>query len=119
MADVAAVLEDYDDMDQGEEGDIVLEVSADGEAMEDGELTEPEEAVKVLVCLVLFFYQELTYSLPAHFSSVFYFIERKTPPTRILSDPFRFAVPRSEIFPHGSGSDLLPWNNWSCTYTYG
>jgi hypothetical protein len=55
MADVAAVLEDYDDMDQGEEGDIVLEVSADGEAMEDGELTEPEEAVKVLVCLVLFF----------------------------------------------------------------
>ena len=46
---------DYDDMDQGDEADIVLEVSADNEAMEDGELSEHEEAAKVwpLLCSLL------------------------------------------------------------------
>jgi hypothetical protein len=67
MADATAVLEDYDDMDQGEEGDIVLEVSAGGEAMEDGELSEPEEAVKVLVCLVLLFSGTNIFPPPTHF----------------------------------------------------
>jgi hypothetical protein len=42
---------DYEEMEEGEEeGDIILEVSADGEAMEDGEVSEHEEAPKVLKC---------------------------------------------------------------------
>jgi hypothetical protein len=48
-AGVAGSPADYEEMEEGEEeGDIILEVSADGEAMEDGEVSEHEEAPKVL-----------------------------------------------------------------------
>jgi len=48
-AGVAGSPADYEEMGE-EEGDIILEVSADGEAMEDGEVSEHEEAPKVLKC---------------------------------------------------------------------
>ena len=48
-AGVAGSPADYEEMEEGEEeGDIILEVSADGDAMEDGEVSEHEEAPKVL-----------------------------------------------------------------------
>jgi hypothetical protein len=46
MEEASSVPEDYEDMEQ--DGDIVLEVSPDGEAMEDGELSDHEEAAQVI-----------------------------------------------------------------------